>query len=673
LSIDLPAPTMEPVSDTSISHQETNDSHEDDDSSKTNIDSHSGRCHICIGLLFWLVTFEFGNLRDSAWNGCAECHLLLCAILSYVPLSEEEDQWTVFRHRSSIKLQSTSDKKNQMSITLYGDGSEGYFKLGAFSPLPLERIPEVSGVMFSPQLEQQALEWINTCISEHDTCGGAVDEILPTRILKIDPDDYKNVCLYETDNEMARYLCLSHCWGGSDVIRTLKDNRKHFWGGIEWTTLPKTFQDAIFFTHSLGMEFLWIDSLCIIQDDDDDWRAEGGKMSNVYEKATLVLAATKNSGPHDGLFASTPGLKLMELIVEGWPTVYMRQTIPHLTDPKYFPLLRRAWVFQERLLSQRMLHFGQHELLWECAEGEKCECTFTNDPGLSEPWYHGKRVYDTLLAENQSQSWWKTVEQYSQLNLTFEKDIFPALSGIAHLHQKVNQCDFFAGLWSDTFLIDLLWHTTFNSNIIGRTEKDCLALRPKEWRAPSWSWASITTPVVYTSIQKHKSSITEFNITFRPMSGDSYGQLHEPCILHLEAPIGVVTIHRVTENPATHQQVADDSLGAATLYKDQRKVEDVEFYLDYDVWGESQHQLQEGQTMYCLEVGSICVAEEKDKTDMRVCFLILHMVQGEDIEEEGGKYVRVGLVMSKQEATDLPTTTLALLRASQALTKLRIF
>jgi hypothetical protein len=63
----------------------------------------------------------------------------------------------------------------------------------------------------------------------------------------------------------------------------------------------------------------------------------------------------------------------------------------------------------------------------------------------------------------------------------------------------------------------------------------------------------------------------------------------------------------------------------------------------------------------------------KDKTDMRVCFLILHMVQGEDIEEGGGKYVRVGLVMSKQKATDLPTTTLALLRASQALTKLRIF
>jgi hypothetical protein len=163
-------------------------------------------------------------------------------------------------------------------------------------------------------------------------------------------------------------------------------------------------------------------------------------------------------------------------------------------DEANFPLLKRGWVHQERLLAPRVLHFGPQELWWECLEHVDCECS-----GISSGAFYmtGKEKFLSKMTHQQaltnsalpqvSRRWHEIIEEFSQLGLTKSRDKFPALSGIAEQIQQLRQGKYLAGLWSDTLMTDLLWYRL-----------DTMTAKPTEkWRAPSWSWAAHDGPVKY--------------------------------------------------------------------------------------------------------------------------------------------------------------------------------
>lgn len=287
---------------------------------------------------------------------------------------------------------------------------------------------------------------------------------------------------------VAKYACLSHCWGGIKPIETKTHTLRSFKSRIPWGRLPRTFQDALELTRQLGLQYLWIDSLCIVQDDEDDWRRESSNMPSTYSSAHLTIAATRSPDAHGGLFGGPPpGL---EDRVYGFGqggsaySVHARQPGHDAFEDSELPLLRRAWAFQERLLSPRVAHFADRELYWECLGRAACECGGWSTEKFSKADLVGPGeqpddgpsggVSSSAWARPRSR-WRRLVRRYCLRSLTYDRDIFPALQGVAKRFQDELGVAYYAELWGDSLIEDLLW-----AHRDGTT-------KGRPYRAPSWS------------------------------------------------------------------------------------------------------------------------------------------------------------------------------------------
>lgn len=180
----------------------------------------------------------------------------------------------------------------------------------------------------------------------------------------------------------VRYIALSHCWGQlsseqTNQWLTTRDNLESRTNiGFPTDILPATFQDAITVTRRLGERYLWIDSLCILQGDKDDWESEAKKMGDVFRGAYCTIAATSSRDSTQGFlkrtdFSSIPWVRIPE---QSRPPVFATTFINRFEeDVLYGPLNSRAWVFQERALSRRIIHFTDRQTYWECGGGVRCE------------------------------------------------------------------------------------------------------------------------------------------------------------------------------------------------------------------------------------------------------------------------------------------------------------
>lgn len=198
---------------------------------------------------------------------------------------------------------------------------------------------------------QLTRNWLDDCVY-HENCVVAQDEVLPTRVLSISATPSSiSVNLVEGNGMRARYCALSHCWGSTAPLplRTTRQNLLEHLIDIPLVQLPRTFHEAILFTHGLGIQYIWIDSLCIVQDDAADWDAEAGKMHLVYRNAALVVSAAGASNSADGLFVmDRPDAIIYKIPYpngssDGHVNMCM---LPggQLTEPRYGPLYSRAWV-----------------------------------------------------------------------------------------------------------------------------------------------------------------------------------------------------------------------------------------------------------------------------------------------------------------------------------------
>ncbi|KAK3364013.1 heterokaryon incompatibility protein-domain-containing protein [Lasiosphaeria hispida] len=344
----------------------------------------------------------------------------------------------------------------------------------------------------SPSCTDLAKKWLSDCIETHIDCRlPTTPPELPTRILDLGSPTLR---LRITNGECGQYAALSHCWGPiqPDGSRTLLANIDVYKERIAYEALPKTFQDAIQVSRALGYKFLWIDSLCIIQDDQADWVRESSSMALVYGKAHLVIAASSSSGCTEGFLKERPGQ------IDGTfasPVLDERQT---RSIVRYHPgrgerilldepLDRRAWTFQEILLARRLLLFGTDMLRWECETSHECECSLDH-PRYTLDYPRNLRKLKKNLGFGIA-GWWdwhNVVYQYTRRKLSKDSDKLVALSAVSLLYGDALGAHYLAGLWRENLIEDLLWET----------EAPC---RPAPSGAPSWSWASLDGQITWTS------------------------------------------------------------------------------------------------------------------------------------------------------------------------------
>ncbi|KAF2491209.1 HET-domain-containing protein, partial [Lophium mytilinum] len=312
-----------------------------------------------------------------------------------------------------------------------------------------------------------ARKWINQCLSQHKKC--MIDEasFLPTRVLDLGaPQSMIDAPIRLIEPESGtkeQYVCLSHCWGRDEQTLTTTTNtlldRKT---SIPLRSLPPLFADVVQTTRRLGYQYLWIDSLCILQDSEEDWEREAHRMATVYSKAIFTLAAVSAASSQERLSHQDEDDERHG----SYNKVYVREVIPHVSGPTYnhqakdWPLLTRGWGYQERLLSGRMLKFSKRELLWECSEHKICQCTGTQPPSLYKLWYNDAKI--NAVTGNDATTvgvqWRQMVIEYTALDLTQNSDRIPAFSGIARQMSRFFTGQYLDGLWEGPTLIqDLLW------------------------------------------------------------------------------------------------------------------------------------------------------------------------------------------------------------------------
>lgn len=352
--------------------------------------------------------------------------------------------------------------------------------------------------------------WYHQCLS-HPTCRSWRQDSrgLPTRLVRIwrpdnDSPDSISAELCETKNLPLNtaYVTLSHLWGDNQIFKLQQSNIEELRQSIRLNQLPRVFQDAMYVSIELGISYIWIDSLCIIQDSKEDWVCESGRMGDVYQYAACNIAASGIQDGSLGLFAERKALSrvhpslfadfVLKVKISGRTIVFKglyirakRTGFVHAIGGSI--LNSRAWVAQERALSPGIIHFTPEMMWWECNHGVHNEAFPTRDNEIGYAQKFFKICTIRSLTEKSDPEdiyafWRRFIAHYAGKNLTFERDRFPAAVGIARTLSGLIDDNFIAGFWEGDLIRSLIMCRR------GRIEDV-----PDTWRAPSWSWASLRT------------------------------------------------------------------------------------------------------------------------------------------------------------------------------------
>jgi hypothetical protein len=372
-------------------------------------------------------------------------------------------------------------------------------------------------------------------------------------------------------------------------LRLLSSNFTTLCKRIPVSTLPQTFRDAIAITRRLGVRYIWIDSLCIIQDSETDWQEQAALMSSIYSTSFCNIAAAHASDSREGCFIDrNPELVKPIQVHIGWgpqPGLYYAVKCYFWSqNVSEAPLNRRAWVCQERLLAPRNLYFGETQLYFECGETMACEAF-----PLGLPIQIGGRNHSEnrirlrkIIARSRNNvaphiqlppltmsdiyplfsMWNSIVYNYSSGALSHEEDKLIAISGLASVIQEDPGTEdgggYIAGMWRNHLASQLLWQ-------VRRLEKPVPRTRPVEYRAPTWSWASMTGKIEHACqnplLNQENVVCRDLDAEVELVTGNPFGQIKR-AILRLSAPLAKEWI-RLEEDK--------DNRGSFSLWiKDQR-------------------------------------------------------------------------------------------------------
>ncbi|KAH9889562.1 heterokaryon incompatibility protein-domain-containing protein [Cubamyces lactineus] len=519
----------------------------------------------------WTGGFEYSTslaaMLKCAKKGCRWCRFLVY----YFP--SEFARSSVFRRKSPlsrVNIRIGSPARLPPYLTMIVNECERSFDIWTTEDNPAAiwihgrlRIPHVG----DPRVLALAKACIKQCVCDHERCRMIAPPgpaSLPSRL--IDCSNLFCLRILETDSTMCsgRYIALSYVWGDDQPYRTTKDNlasyTKH---GVDYSTLSQTVRDAIRVTRALGVQYLWLDSLCIIQDSQEDKHRELARMRDVYRHAYLTIDAASAGSVNEGFLQDRRPLDPEHTL----PFVCPRDSTRPLSEgiaptgeiyltheatmdlqthaemhgklPQSYTA-RRAWCLQEALLSTRSLVFTSETLQLRCHSQTQNVGGASHNPEFDLP-----RLPDAVFHPDKRitpgsdewryarESWCKIVEDYSSRSLSYPSDKLIAFAGLAELYACALCSDYLAGLWRSTLLFDLLWQRRPGSS----------TLRCAGYRAPSWSWACIDGPMTFFThhLRTNTQALAEVvecevtlqneNLPYGPIDGGSL-ILRATCLRH---------------------------------------------------------------------------------------------------------------------------------------------
>jgi hypothetical protein len=293
----------------------------------------------------------------------------------------------------------------------------------------------------------------------------------------IERQAWKRFCLEITEGKHSQWVTLNHCWGNARPMTTATNTLEARTKGIRFEKLPLTFQDAVKITRELDFQYLWIDSLCILQDSPKDWQAQSVRMGEIYRDSALCIAAEEAVDSDAGIFNSLKAKRdkrhaeicYASGSIEGTKRICPAKIITKIHDRKT-PLSSRAWTLQEMTLPDRVLRYDQDSVFWRCItislhsihefskprlSGIETDGSFINGRD------HQRAIRPLVRPERHDkyQDWYRIVNDFSQRFLTYESDRLPAISRIATYLNSSFGTDYKAGIWMGDIHWGLLWHT----------------------------------------------------------------------------------------------------------------------------------------------------------------------------------------------------------------------
>ncbi|KAI1078217.1 HET-domain-containing protein [Whalleya microplaca] len=374
---------------------------------------------------------------------------------------------------------------------------------------------------------------VSQCCREHPGCIIQSDGFVPTRLIYVgDGKDALRLCDTASSGQSVAWAALSHCWGGGKPLSLVQSRLDMLKEHIDFSELPATFKDAITVTQELGVLYVWIDSLCIIQDNKTDWEVEASRMGAVYSQAFIVITSASSPnpdtpflGPRDVEWSPkrfnlniSPGVDIpimvrrRHLLAAPLDQGLLEPpfTSSWATLKKVGPLYARGWCFQEWFLAKRILHFAPGAIIFECKTHRQSDDQLPPYPST---------VPGTLGEVTTMEQWHMIVKSYTSRQLTFTIDKLPAIAGAATIMPQAKTSRYLAGLWSETLLMDLLWQV-----MPGRAHTR-LMTKEHEENAPTWSWASMNWGVTWNTLKSPQRLATVIDAQTKVEGANPYGQV----------------------------------------------------------------------------------------------------------------------------------------------------
>ncbi|KAF2122962.1 heterokaryon incompatibility protein-domain-containing protein [Lophiotrema nucula] len=464
--------------------------------------------------------------RQGRAKSCPYCDLVIRVVNHFNP---EYDGYAVFQivRPEGYPYHILLDSKER-------GGRNGWMVVQMYTPVgkPIANWPSLACVEELPVTldSDEAYSFIKdnlkTCLDSHPHCRRIGEARTPTRLLKVTGD---RIALLE-HLQHVQYAALSYSWGGNQELKLTSETKKELLGGIALARLPAVMQDTVEVMKSLGLQYVWIDALCIMQDSAEDWELEAFFMAAYYSNAHITIAASSSSRAAMGFLNSIDRewhSTQFSFNGEQGGTVYARKrNILSLGARAHTgPLADRGWTLQENALSTRFVHFTSSEAIWECRTHHVLQGMHRGSRGLQQQ-------IGTVTLKSSARGWYDMVQAYTSRSLTYVSDKLVAISGMAiALNTKFDfepvgdDIVYLAGLWRHRLPLDLMWQTKWawtatsarEAILEGRMADPNLLpwRRPKKlvetfkinWDNPSWSWASTPYTVEYPLLDANEDNL----------------------------------------------------------------------------------------------------------------------------------------------------------------------
>ncbi|KAH8911515.1 HET-domain-containing protein [Coniochaeta sp. PMI_546] len=515
-----------------------------------------------------------------------------------------------------------------------------------------------------------AKQWLQNCIHNHDLCTEVIaqqqNKFHPRRLINL--EDPKKPFLQVMSGSTVPYVALSYAWGEGYRFLTFKKDYDQFQTCLPVEKFPRTFKGAMRVAELIGVTHIWIDAICIIQDEPSDLEAELPIMGDIYRHAVFTIYAEGSSSTQSGLFRNRNPKAYQPCTIDvtglapdpGTETTLTLAT--RLTGPDY--LKERSWCLQEEVLTSRFLRFGT-QMSWRCITSTASEThpaprprksplsdVLASDIDRLRMWLYApadmaNSPRQSWFRRNHFDAWYDVVEEYSRRQLRAVSDNIKALSGLAAMFTRAHRSRYVAGLWAEDLQLGLAWYVALNDT------------RPivKVEGTPSWSWAAVgKVRLKFRAWESHSTHLCEEGMDVLETSCDMFSpvnpygavklgsvklraRLWKGLLVHnkeyAEYRTRPVPRPGATKFPGFEGEDKMEHPRYPALILEQSTLKPLmEAALDFNPAGDS--ELEAGREVWCL-----LLHVQKSREVRRYTFLILEQLQGNGTKEL--EYRRIGL------------------------------